>query len=69
MKATTTAKIYTKFEDKFGNEYGFTNYIDFAQFWFNLSRQVAKHYFVKNFDELNKCACNSREARKPLVLA
>jgi len=65
----TTEKIYTKFENKFGKEYGFTNYVDFAKFWFNLNRQVAKSLFPHNFNELNKCACNSREARKPLILS
>ena len=60
-------KIYNHFSDKFGNEYKFDNYADFATFWFGLSRHVLKNYFPDNFDELQKCAYNSSEARKKHV--
>lgn len=56
-------KAYTTFADKFGNQYGFENYLDFATFWFNLSRATAKSFFPDNFAVLNKSACSSKEAR------
>lgn len=59
----TTTKIYNSFSDKFGNVYSFSNYMDFAKFWFNLSRKVAQSYFPTNFNELQKAAANSKEAR------
>jgi hypothetical protein len=62
----TTAKIYNSFSDKFGNKYSFDNYMDFASFWFNLSRQVALAYFPE-FKALQKEAANSKEARTKLT--
>ena len=56
-------KTYTNFTDKFNNQYSFTNYVDFATFWFNLSRKVAMSYFPNNFKELNKLALNSKESK------
>jgi len=56
-------KAYTSFTDKFGNQYGFTNYVDFATFWFNLSRKVSMAHFPDNFKALNKCATSSSEAK------
>ena len=58
-------KAYNKFTDKFNNEYKFDNYIDFANFWFNLNRKTAVSYFP-NFNELQKAAANSKEARTKL---
>ncbi len=56
-------KVYSKFNDKFGNQYGFKTYADFAAFWFNLSRKAAKLHFPHNFNALQKCAATSGEAR------
>ena len=56
-------KVYNQFTDKFNNEYTFDNYIDFAKFWFNLSRKVAMSYFPANFKVLQNAAANSKEAR------
>lgn len=58
----TTAKVYNSFSDKFGNKYSFDNYMEFASFWFNLSRKIAVSYFP-NFKNLQKAAANSKEAR------
>jgi hypothetical protein len=55
-------KIYNNFCDKYGNNYRFDNYMDFAQFWFNLSRKVAVIYFPQ-FNDLQKAAASSKEAR------
>jgi len=56
-------KAYTLFTDKFNNEYKFDNYMDFAKFWFSLSRKLAKSYFTANFNILQNAAANSKEAR------
>lgn len=56
-------KVYNQFTDKFNNEYKFDNYMDFAKFWFNLSRKVALDYFPENFKKLQNAAANSKEAR------
>ena len=58
-------KPYEKFTDKYGNEYHFKSYTDFAAFWFGIGRKAAKIYFP-NFYELQKYACNSKEARKKI---
>jgi hypothetical protein len=55
--------IYNSFKDKFGNEYSFDNYMDFAKFWFNLGRKFAISYFPNNFEKLQHAAANSKEAR------
>ena len=55
-------KIYNDFTDKYGNKYAFENFVDFAQFWFNLTRKTAMQYFP-NFKQLQNCAANSKEAR------
>jgi hypothetical protein len=60
-------KIYNSFTDKFGNEYKFDNYMDFAKFWFNLTRKVAINYFPTNFTKLQHAAANSKEARTPAI--
>jgi hypothetical protein len=60
----TTSKIYNSFVDKFDNTYSFNNYIDFASFWFNLSRKAAMSFFPTNFKDLQNAAANSKEARK-----
>lgn len=62
-------KAYTNFTDKNGNQYSFSNYVDFASFWFNLSRKAAKNYFPKNFESLQKAASSSKEARAKINLA
>jgi hypothetical protein len=59
----TTSKVYNSFSDKFGNNYSFTNYMDFASFWINLSRKNALSFFPTNFNELQKVAANSKKAR------
>ena len=56
-------KAYNQFSDKFGNEYQFDNYMDFAKFWFNLSRKVALSMFPENFQKLQRAAANSKEAK------
>lgn len=56
-------KVYTQFTDKFGKEYRFDNYMDFAEFWFGLSYQLKKVSFP-NFQKLQSCAANSKEARR-----
>lgn len=60
-------KIYNSFNDKFGNNYSFANYMNFAVFWFNLSRKIAQSYFPENFKALQNAAANSREARTKIV--
>jgi len=59
----TTTKIYNSFTDKFGNEYKYDNYMDFASFWFNTSRRALLSIFPTNFNELQKAAAHSKEAR------
>ena len=59
----TRTKVYHSFSDKFGNRYSFDNYMDFACFWFNLTRKTAKSYFPDNFTALQNAAANSKEAR------
>jgi hypothetical protein len=61
-------KVYSSFTDKFGNEYAFSNYAEFAKFWFAMSRKMAVSYFP-DFAKLQSCACNSKEARTKLVLS
>jgi len=56
-------KPYNKFADKFGNQYGFDNYMDFAKFWFNLSYRVQVSHFPENRAVLQRAAANSKEAR------
>ena len=62
-----TLKIYNSFTDKFNNVYNFSTYIEFAQFWFNMSTKTAKLLFPDNFNELQKYACNSKEARTKIA--
>ena len=62
-------KIYHSFQDIKGNHYSFTNYMDFAEFWFSLSRQNAQKFFEKNtFKKLCYAASQSKEARTPLKI-
>ena len=56
------AKVYNNFTDKFGNEYGFTEYADFSVFWFGYSRNVLVSYFP-DFTKLQNAAANSKEAK------
>jgi succinate-acetate transporter protein len=58
-----TTKVYNSFTDKFGNKYGFDNYMSFASFWFGLSRKIAMDHFPLNFTGLQNAAANSKEAR------
>ena len=55
-------KIYNQFSDKFGNEYKFDSYMEFAKFWFSLSRRVALLHFPDSFTKLQNAAANSKEA-------
>lgn len=57
-------KIYHHFTDKFGNVYQFENYLEFAQFWFNLSVKTQILYFPENRAKLQRAASSSKEARK-----
>ena len=65
LNKARTMKPYTQFSDKYGTQYGFENYQDFAKFWFSISYQVAKVLFP-DFSNLQKYASNSREARKAI---
>lgn len=56
-------KIYNNFNDKFGNNYNFCNYLDFAKFWFNIPRKASLIYFPDNFKRLNNAALNSKESK------
>jgi hypothetical protein len=56
-------KIYNQFKDKFNNQYSFACYADFSSFWFGLSRKAAQANFTNNFNDLQKAAYNSKEAR------
>lgn len=58
-------KIYENFQDKFGNVYQFSNYSDFATFWFNCSYARKLEYFPANFKKLQWAATMSKEAKKP----
>lgn len=60
-------KIYNSFKDRFGNEYNFNNYLDFAQFWFNQSYRNKINYFPENFKKLQNCATKSKEARTKVL--
>lgn len=58
-------KIYENFTDKFGNVYKFSNYLDFARFWFRSSRRANLIYFPHNFKKLQAAATTSKEAKTP----
>jgi len=60
------AKIYNSFSDKFGNQYGFETYAEFAIFWFGIKFQTAKDTFP-NFWDLQRAAASSRAARATLI--
>ena len=62
-------KIYNLFTDKYGNFYSFSDYAAFSSFWFNLSRANAKILFPGNFNDLQKAAANSKEARTKITTA
>jgi hypothetical protein len=65
-----TTKIYNKFSDIYGNEYGFDSYMDFATFWFNLPYQTGKKYFEpKLWGKLQYAAANSKEAKTRAIPA
>ena len=63
----TTSKPYTSFNDKLGNNYSFANYMDFASFWFNLSRKNAISFFPENFKLLQAAATTSKEAKTKVM--
>lgn len=56
---TKKSKIYENFQDKFGNVYKFSNYLDFARFWFSASRRTNLNYFPDNFKKLQAAATTS----------
>ena len=62
---TKKPKIYENFEDKFGNVYKFSNYLDFAKFWFSASYRTNLNYFTDNFKKLQAAATTSKEAKTP----
>jgi len=62
---TKKPKIYENFQDKFGNLYQFSNYLDFARFWFNGSYSENLRYFPANFKKLQAAATTSKEAKEP----
>jgi hypothetical protein len=55
-------KVYSNFNDKYGNQYSFENYMEFAVFWFKFSRKNAMSFFP-DFKNLQNAAANSKEAR------
>lgn len=57
------AKIYHSFTDKHGNEYGFDDYQSFAHFWFNIPQNRLRSAFPDNFNQLQRAATQSKEAR------
>ena len=60
----SNTKQYTNFQDVYGNQYGFSDYMSFATWFFNISRKVATAYFDKEtFRRLQYEAANSKEAR------
>jgi hypothetical protein len=59
-------KVYNQFSDKFENQYNFDTYMDFAKFWFNLSRKNALYLFPDNFNKLQRAALNSSESRQKM---
>lgn len=56
-------KIYNQFIDKYGNEYKFKTYLEFAKFWFGCHRKTLVSYFPENFEKLQRAAAYSKEAR------
>lgn len=58
-------KAYNKFTDKFGNQYGFDNYMDFAKWWFNMPSYYLKSAFPE-YKKLQRAASSSKEARTPM---
>jgi hypothetical protein len=61
---TKKPKIYENFQDKFGNVYQFSNYLDFATFWYNGSYARKLDYFPANFKKLQWAARMSKEAKE-----
>ena len=62
-KGGGVGKIYHSFTDRFGKVYSFDNYMDFATFWFGLSKKAQMDYFPENYTQLQRAAANSKEAR------
>lgn len=60
------SKAYNNFSDKFGNEYSFDSYAEFAKFWFAIPYRRQLEYFPKNRAKLQNAAANSKEARTRL---
>ena len=58
-------KIYNSFQDKYGNEYNFDNYMSFAKFWFSLYYRDKIKFFPDNYKKLQYMASDSKEARTP----
>lgn len=57
-------KTYNKFKDKYNNQYGFDNYMDFSKWWFNLPQR----YIMQSFEDgtrkkLQYAAEKSKEAK------
>ena len=64
MRMSNNNKQYSNFQDVYGNQYGFDNYMSFATWFFNISRKFATASFDKEtFRKLNYEAANSKEAR------
>lgn len=59
-------KIYENFQDKFGNVYQFSNYLDFARFWFSGFYRTNLYYFPDNFKKLQAAATTSKEAKEKI---
>ena len=57
-------KTYIYFTDRYGNEYSFDEYHDFAKFWFSQKVKTLKLYFGNDFKKLQNIASNSKKARK-----
>ena len=60
-------KIYNNFKDRFGNVYGFDNYLDFARFWFSIPFRHLQNDFPE-FKKLQYVATSSKEAKTPYFI-
>jgi hypothetical protein len=60
-----TTKQYTAFQDISGNKYGFNSYMEFATWYFGVSRRVLRACLPNaTFKQLEKEATKSAEARR-----
>ncbi len=58
------AKVYTSFEDIYGNGYEFPNYESFAYWWYSTPRRrMTLALEPSTFKKLDRAATQSKEAR------